>query len=383
MELPKNIIQIGEPDPRSKIYAEDYVITYMKQMNEKAADRPVAMAFYGEKREIEGKSCYFFYGAARLESLMKDCTHLSQAQRQEIEKLRKTYFKDYSFLGYRVLEGNMVEGFYLYEQGIGRYVSGYAGFSEKNDAMLNFMMDTREEQIMPEAFEQQKYEEVKKRQEQRREETLYHYKSGMHKKGAVLRYGSVACAAALGFLIFRNLDNPFIDKYVKSGKNLVLDAKENVESLFEKDAAEVSGRVSVEEKEKTEIKDILVTEDNLTKALLEENSPKEKKEIIEPQEPSFTGVPEDSGITDTSEVPASEGQNQETATEVENTEAVTDAEVVMETPTYEEYMVQKGDTLISICTLHYGNKDMVPEICRINQIDNPDNIQVGWKILLP
>ena len=33
MELPKNITQVGETDRNCKIYVEDYVVSYMRQMN--------------------------------------------------------------------------------------------------------------------------------------------------------------------------------------------------------------------------------------------------------------------------------------------------------------------------------------------------------------
>lgn len=39
MELPKNITQIGETNPHCKIYVEDYVISYIRQLNQYARDR--------------------------------------------------------------------------------------------------------------------------------------------------------------------------------------------------------------------------------------------------------------------------------------------------------------------------------------------------------
>ena len=44
MELPKNITQIGEADKSCKIYVEDYVMSYMKQMNRFAEDKEMAVA---------------------------------------------------------------------------------------------------------------------------------------------------------------------------------------------------------------------------------------------------------------------------------------------------------------------------------------------------
>ncbi|MDE5747551.1 MAG: LysM domain-containing protein [Acetatifactor sp.] len=47
------------------------------------------------------------------------------------------------------------------------------------------------------------------------------------------------------------------------------------------------------------------------------------------------------------------------------------------------YVIQAGDTLIGISTRQYGNDSYVQAICDLNGIVNPDNIQIGQKIILP
>ncbi len=135
MELPRNITQIGESDSGCKIYVEDYVVSYIKQLNHLAQNKEMAVALYGVRKEEEGVSYLFFYGAAKLDFLQRETKHLSQAQQQEIERLRKRYFAEYEFLGYRLLNGEMVEGFHVCEQEICRYITGYAHFYEKNHSM--------------------------------------------------------------------------------------------------------------------------------------------------------------------------------------------------------------------------------------------------------
>ena len=168
MELPKNITQIGESNPHCKVYVEDYVISYIKQLNQSAGDRAVGVALYGIGREEAGVTYIFFYGACRAELLQKECRHLSQAVQQEVEKKRRKHFPEYTFLGYCILNGEMVEGFHVCEQNVCRYIEGYAQFYEKNDKMLAFMLEERQEEVKPEAVDQSKYDEVKKRQEERR-----------------------------------------------------------------------------------------------------------------------------------------------------------------------------------------------------------------------
>ncbi len=170
MELPKNITQIGEADRRCKIYVEDYVVSYIRQMNHLAENKDISLALYGIRKD-EGEVGYvFLYGACRLESLQRETRHLSQAQSQEIERLRNKYFPEYQFLGYRLLNGEMVEGFHICEQGICRYIAGYACFYEKNDNMLAYMLEDRTEEAEPEKVDREKYERVRQRQENRRQE---------------------------------------------------------------------------------------------------------------------------------------------------------------------------------------------------------------------
>ena len=47
------------------------------------------------------------------------------------------------------------------------------------------------------------------------------------------------------------------------------------------------------------------------------------------------------------------------------------------------YVVQRGDTLRSICMSVYGNYDRVAEVCAQNGIINPDSILYGQTLLLP
>lgn len=143
MELPKNITQIGEADKHCRIYVEDYVVSYIKQMNGMAQNKDIAIALYGRKTAEDGVAYLFAYGSAKLNFLQKPVRHLSQAQEQEIEKLRRKYFSEMTFLGYQILNGEMVEGFQICEQEICRYVSGYAQFYEKNDSMLAYMLENR------------------------------------------------------------------------------------------------------------------------------------------------------------------------------------------------------------------------------------------------
>ena len=47
------------------------------------------------------------------------------------------------------------------------------------------------------------------------------------------------------------------------------------------------------------------------------------------------------------------------------------------------YMIQRGDTLTSICQKRYGMISRIDEICQLNGISPEDIIYAGGKLLLP
>ncbi len=342
MELPKNITQIGESDKSCKIYAEDYVVSYLKQLNRVAGDKNLAVALYGKRKEEAGISYLFVYGAGKLNFLQRESRHLSQAVQQETEKLRQRYFREYSFLGYKILNGEMIEGFQICEHGVCRYISGYAQFYEKNDSMLQYMLEERQEEAVPEQVEQEKYDMVKRRQDERRLQAEAEKGRGENKgryarerqAGSTLRRMKFSAAAVFAVLCVTGLTT------LNNGdglRELQTAARQLINGISQQqipDAMEVSN-FSAEA-------GTIVAEDRLAEAIRIENDA-----VAEPSpEPTPEPTPE----------PASE-------------------------PT--AYVIKRGDTLIGICINVYGSDAKVREVCSFNGIEDPDDIKVGQKILLP
>lgn len=374
MELPKNITQIGEVNQGCKIYVEDYVISYIKQLNGHALDKSLAVGMYGVRKEEAGVTYLFFYGACKLNFLQRETRHLSQAVLQEAEKARKKYFAEYEFLGYRMLNGEMVEGFQVYEQGVCRYIAGYAQFYEKNDCMLQFMLAERQEEVKPEEFDQEKYEVVKRRQEERRQKAgaasgYRENRRAMAERPAKpadtkLRQMKLTAAAVFALLCVAGLTT--LNSGEKLGE-LQAAARQMMDEITSRqlpDAIPVTnGTVQV---------GTIVAEDKLADAIRKENEvaaeqtngqiPEETQEAV--PEPTPEPTPE---ITPT---PTPEPQPTPEATPVP-------------TPAPVSYTIQKGDTLIGICMAKYGSDKRVAEICALNHISNPDDIKIGQKILLP
>jgi len=391
MELPKNITQIGEADKLCKIYAEDYVISYLKQLNKLARDKDIGVALYGIRKEEDGVTYLFIYGAAKLNFLQRESRHLSQAVQQEAEKQRKRYFSDYGFLGYRMLNGEMIEGFHICEQGVCRYISGYAQFYEKNDGMLAYMLDERQESAVPEQVEQEKYDMVKKRQEERRiqsekekrQKRKYDTNVKNRKTTGSLRKMQFTAAAVFVVLCIAGVMN----MGEENGLNeLRMAAGRIMDEISEKqlpDAVEVTNM--------SPGAGTIVAEDRLTEAIQKENMASTPEPAVEPShmaaqqstsEPSAAATPQPSAEPSSTATPQPTPEPSASATPQPTPEPSASA-TPQPTPEPVSYTIKRGDTLIGICIRRYGSDARVSEICSLNEIGDPDDIKVGQKILLP
>lgn len=358
MELPKNITQIGETDKNSKIYMEDYVVSYIKQQNKKTAGKQLGVALYGRVNQEENVCYYFVYGACKVNYISKEVRHLSGAQLQEVERIRKTSFEEYRFIGYCVLDGEVVEGIYVYENEICRYIKGYACFYEKNDSMLSFMVENREKDFLPEQVSVLKYEEAKDRQQERKR--LFEAGKGTgvkkteEKQEAENNFFPVAAVLMLAVLgvAAAGYSNP------GELKNRLHAGLDTLQAWFVQEQEEILP-VAAEHVE------TLVAEDQLTEAIQKENDLPPSPPPVESALPTEAPIPVSTPVPTPQPTP----------------EIIATPEPVVQQPS--EYTICVGDTLIKICRSRYGDEGMVKEVCSMNGIADPNNIQVGQKILLP
>ena len=384
MELPKNITQIGEADKHCRVYVEDYVVSYIKQMNGMAQNKDIAIALYGRRTTENGVAYLFVYGSAKLNFLQKPIRHLSQAQEQEIEKLRKKYFPEMTFLGYQILNGEMVEGFRICEQEICRYVAGYAQFYEKNDSMLAYMLENRGEEAEPEKVDQEKYEVVKKRQEERRqrqENVHAEYAGRMERRDNIIPMPTVGLRrmkmAATGVFVLLCVMALALMRQENTGESLGETARQAMSSLMEQklpDAVEEQNQIST-----------LVAEDKLEDALRQENNTMAENTTTKEETAAPEEVVTEAAVEETTEV-TEEPQPEVTTTSEPTPEVTVESETPQTQATVAQptaYTIKKGDTLIGISLRNYGSNTKVSEICALNGITDPDDIKIGQEILLP
>lgn len=124
-------------------------------------------------------------------------------------------------------------------------------------------------------------------------------------------------------------------------------------------------------------------------------------ETMNPQDTDNISVEDNVGIQDleTNTEPETDAQQNsgvnlnitedaEAGLKAENEESITTKEENIKTLdseqiSYEEYVVQEGDTLAAICKNKYGSLIKMEEICNINNIKNADYIAPGQKLYLP
>lgn len=184
MELPKNIKQIGQAPDGQKVYMEDYVVTYLKQILMQEKEMKISI-LYGRKQMIEDELYWFVSGAIEAETdffmhktlldeeawgkandlakrFFDDTIVLgwaiarTEAQEplpEQIIRTHKNYFRLDQKLFYEYITDENKEKLFLFEKGKLNQQSGYFVYYDKNECMQNYMVSLRSLERHPEEFE--------------------------------------------------------------------------------------------------------------------------------------------------------------------------------------------------------------------------------------
>lgn len=424
MELPKNIVQIGEPDKLHKIFVEDYVVSYMKQLGRNASGVPVGLALYGKRMEENGINYYFLYGAAKIDGLEHRGAYLSQVEKEEIEDIGRRYFEDYKFLAWCSVTEEPVESFFLKINGKGVEIKGYACFYEKNESMLNYMLLSGEKEAKTNSGKEASPERVRgtwtasayikqavkgnaRETDQEEKAPLWSEKeSGPRKRDFGRPKREKKDTRERGKAVRQGLWKPEYNKAVLAAACFAilvlavrtLNNKETMEELQVAARQVIAGMSEQKLPDEREIPPVdSVTSGNVlqgnTSSLLEERENTEPADSPRPADGSAaltqTGSAEPSAQPadgeDTAESSPQPSVEPEPSDEPEPSEEPKPSEepAVESSVMTVTYTVQRGDTLNSICRERYGSPDRVAEICELNNIKNADSIQIGQIILLP
>lgn len=428
MDIPKNTTQIGEVHGDYKIFIEDYVISYMKQLCRQEPDKKKRIAFYGVMRTEASQQYFFIYGGSEVKRYGRNDVYLSRQDYEEITWAGGSYFEEYVPLGFITLEEELPEGIYLFLAGKEIYVHGYHIFYEKNDSMLTFLIHqqngreetSREESLTAESLQEKSPKEKSLRERELREKGLKEkdlQEKGLREErvrrkalpeeqsmevstggrmemkqrsdapaGEMKLFGIVKSAAAALFIVLcvtaistmnglgkiEGLQNFFGQAFrTMTEKKLPDKAADTLavsgEAVTVKDGTEESLINQMQQENNQEIKEQTPETEQISESSAELPGEDAAENLLESQ-PAETESPESEPSVseqETSDVPDAEPEAESAAAEIRT------------------HTIQKGETLISISKAYYGDDNHVQAICELNGIANSDNIQVGQKIILP
>lgn len=366
MDIPKNTTQIGEVYGNYRIYIEDYVISYIKQLCRQEPYCNKRIAFYGVTHTEQDLQYFFIYGGCRVEMQDKKDCHLTSEDYKEITRAGEKYFENYVSVGYAAIEDELPDGIFILSGGKEKYVKGYHIFYEKNDSMLTFLLDRQTDQPMIRPTNQPTNQPKNQPTNQPKIQpaTRTHAQFANETKdsipGEIKLFGIVKSVAAALFIV--------ICVTAISTMN-GLDKIDNLQHYFQKAFGEMA------EKKIPDREDMTPVIEDIAPAI------KDIAPVIEDIAPATENIIP--AVTETETV--SDNEAEETDTLPDNVAQTADI-VIENKETVKQpasYTVKEGETLISISKMFYGDESMVRSICELNGITNSDNIQVGQKIILP
>lgn len=407
LKLPKNIRQIGHGDSDYQIYIEDYLMNYLKKRPEREGDIRYGVLL-GEVKIGNGYTYFFINGAVDVEEVLENTiifnddvwtglyedinnyftgnrivgwfAALNDTANNDMMNIKKLHLDNFAGMDKLFLKLDMdedEESFYVYENtGLTKqpcyhiyfnkseYMEDYIYGTGKKDkykkpdvkntdtGKYGILLNNINEKHAKEAIVNEKNEEVKEEEKAFvTDDVLSKFGKGMSLTKVAAFAVAVTIAASVG-VMYRDgkLDN----------------AKEGIVNF-------ASGIMNSEDE-----KDL--------KNIISVNG------IVETETTSeFVSEPASSGEAASETIQTAVVVEQVTTTESITAEALSTAIIEESTEPSTEtlagtdniYVVQEGDTLLSICIDFYNDKSKLDEVIAVNNITNPDIVIPGEELIMP
>lgn len=414
LKIPKNVMQIGTGSPNVKLYMEDYVHTFL----ERCQGKETCLAF-GQQEEKDGIRYYLIYGVEK----ETDFRRGNFPYFQKLERIGKIEKKE-AAVRFWTVRGEEIQ------------IGGYFIFYEQNEEMQAYMIAERE-QNRPAAVEEERVmEAISARREKRKAEAAADAARGITasrasapntasgRKTVLSRLGALKAAAPT--LNAASRKTAFGTAYqARSGSTgalfpklcrigclvlllvLVGTALTSVNQYPDMKAvsALLAGAVRNTKNETENTSPGLIVEEtvgwNSSDEMAQSAALDEATQADDATGAANTAM--DGEVTDnrTADNVMTDNVTADSATADSQNAVTTDADAESSTARQsasasdsfpqvqealahpESYQVQKGDSLIAISRRFYGTDEKVIEICRLNNIKDPNQIQPGQNILLP
>lgn len=414
LKIPKNVMQIGTGSPNVKLYMEDYVHTFL----ERCQGKETCLAF-GQQEEKDGIRYYLIYGVEK----ETDFRRGNFPYFQKLERIGKIEKKE-AAVRFWTVRGEEIQ------------IGGYFIFYEQNEEMQAYMIAERE-QNRPAAVEEERVmEAISARREKRKAEAAADAARGITasrasapntasgRKTVLSRLGALKAAAptlnaasrktAFGTAYQARLGSTgaLFPKLCRIGCLVLLlvlvgTALTSVNQYPDMKAvsALLAGAVRNTKNETENTSPGLIVEEtvgwNSSDEMAQSAALDEATQADDATGAANTAM--DDEVTDnrTADNVMTDNVTADSATADSQNAVTTDADAESSTARQsasasdsfpqvqealahpESYQVQKGDSLIAISRRFYGTDEKVIEICRLNNIKDPNQIQPGQNILLP
>ena len=410
LKIPKNVMQIGTGSPNVKLYMEDYVHKFL----ERCQGKETCLAF-GQQEEKDGIRYYLIYGVEK----ETDFRRGNFPYFQKLERIGKIEKKE-AAVRFWTMRGEEIQ------------IGGHFIFYEQNEEMQAYMIAEREQSRPADVEEERVMEAINARREKRKAEAAADAARGITasrasapntasgRKTVLSRLGALKAAAptlnaasrktAFGTAYQARLGSTgaLFPKLCRIGCLVLLlvlvgTALTSVNQYPDMKAvsALLAGAVRNTKNETENTSPGLIVEEtvgwNSSDEMAQSAALDEATQADDATGAANTAM--DGEVTDnrtadnvmTDNVTA-DSATADSATADSQNAVATDADAaasdsfpqVQEALAHpESYQVQKGDSLIAISRRFYGTDEKVIEICRLNNIKDPNQIQPGQNILLP
>lgn len=367
-QLPKNIRQIGSPAGHTKVYIEDYVITFLNSLSMDKNTYVRGAILFGEKKQIGNDLVIFIRGAIEGQNLELDLDETVfddevwrdiYQQKERLfsgldvigwallrmgfsvrlnDKIKKTHFENFPGEGKVLYMMDDLEGedaFYVFRGEDLSRQSGYYIYYEKNPMMQNYLVERRQD-----IKEVQTYEKM---MESRRDEKLIQQfrekiskKTKSNQRKGRIRNISTAAAVMIIMIMGGTM-------YYYAGQDQSINFKEVVNGAVHTMGKGVSDQIST----KSSTTSVKITKrlDTATQTSIHKKEQKTTQPTIKQKQKTQK---------------ASSGQYKSYT-----------------------YTVKSGETLVSISRKVYGTQKLVQRIKKANALSDENQIYPGQKLIIP
>lgn len=394
--LPKNVRQIGVPLPGRRIYLEDYVITYLKQVFVKTDESKIVVLLGKEGREEAEEGVFCYGGIALEEPLLLEGGQIPKTVWDSVYESMRQNFPEAQIIGWacgvnvwnsemdsrvRAMQrtefaredsvlflwdlSEKEEKIFLWQRDIMKEQPGYYIYYEKNPQMQDYMLEKPETESIDAEYRDHVTSSIRHVMEEKEE----------HRRNIqTLTYCGVAAAGiAILFAAHLMMESTMriknMEKTVDALSEYVGQQKDEVEAMSRKAGSQIH-QIPYESAEPEK------KQEKAEKETAEQQSASVQEKRREASAQAPTATPSSSAAPAVKSTPGNQGaQGPSDTGEKQAGETMKHQS--------QSYIVRKGDTLSQIVWRHYHDLSYEKKVRQVNGIQDGDKIYEGQCIILP